>query len=196
MTNTNFGARSAASRAAPLVLFTLGYLNMPTFWARRLYVTTWWLLILGILALGFTQDPPGLDGARGIGLTERLNWFPLPAIFFGLATWAVVSLVQELRTCKRSARAAVQQRYDDERNIVSEALAAVAAAEEAIEQFLAIEPEPEPEPRPRIPAPAPATSKIIIPSYIGAGKRVRRGGVTLGGTKINDRRGRDPRDLI
>ena len=32
MTNTNFGARSAASRTAPLVLFTLGYLNMPTFW--------------------------------------------------------------------------------------------------------------------------------------------------------------------
>ena len=45
-------------------------------------------------------------------------------------------------------------------------------------------------------APEPATSKIIIPSYIGAGKRVRRGGVTLGGTKINDRRGRDPRDIL
>ena len=195
MTNTNFGARSAASRAAPLVLFTLGYLNMPTFWARRLYVTTWWLSILGILALGFTQDAPGNNGFRE-PLTERLNWFPLPAIFFGLATWAVVSLVQELRRSKRSARAAVQQRYEDERNIVSEALAAVAAAEEAIEQFLAIEPEPEPEPRPRIPASPPAISKLIIPSYIGAGKRVRRGGVTLGGTKINDRRGRDPRDII
>jgi hypothetical protein len=173
MTNTNFGARSAVGRAAPLVLFTLGYLNMPTFWARRLYVTTWWLSILGILALGFTQDPPGLDGARVIGLTERLNWFPLPAIFFGLAAWAVVSLVRELRRSKYeyAVRTLVNEEFDEQK---SEAAPAPAPAS----------------------APVPATSKLIIPSYIGAGKRVRRGGVTLGGTKINDRRGRDPRDIL
>jgi len=55
--------------------------------------------------------------------------------------------------------------------------------------------EPTPAAPPATEASAPKPSKLIIPSFPGQGRRVRRDGETLSGLPIEDRRAVDPSAL-
>jgi hypothetical protein len=151
------GTNSFLGRHGHQILWTAGALSMPSAYARRLYMLLTASLIGGFLVMGLTQDRGPWPGYTVPPAGERLSIWPWPVIIWAGGVYVLVLLVQEVRACKRAAQVVVHQRYD-ERNSVSEALTAIAAAEEAIEQFLAIEPEPALVER--------MTDKLIIPVTI------------------------------
>lgn len=201
MTTPLVGTKTAAGRWGPAIMFTLGYFMLPPGKARQHYVWATLGLIGGFLLLGQRFDK---DGLPPVGMEWWEVYYITPwsvmAWLFGL--YNAYRLIVMIRYFRAERRAAAERYYFD--------------GDAAFED----DPEPSPGPAPvmRTVVEAGATERpqtaveryeplveraeearatvrsgLILPSHTE--RRVRRGGATLSGVPIKDRRATDPRTL-
>ena len=176
---------SLAYKYGPIILFGLGAFMLPTKWARLLYALIIPLFIAGCHFLR--------DGGRTPASESSWWWYgefhqtPLSLFFFGLSILCVYALNRELNRVKRVLRAQAQHDaqmaantawiYEEPRTVVE----ATSRSHNDVDRSQSHT------------APPTSTSLLWVPS--GTERRVRRGGTTLSGTPIKDRRSVNPETL-
>jgi hypothetical protein len=173
--------RSPVFKYGPIILFGLGAFMLPTKWARLLYALVIPLFIAGCYFLR--------DGGRTPASESSWWWYgefhqtPASYFFYGLSILCVYALNREMNRVKRVLRAQAQHDaqmaantawiYEEPRTVVE----ATSRSHNDVDRSQGHT------------APLPA---LWLPS---PERRVRRGGTTLSGTPIKDRRSVNPETL-
>jgi hypothetical protein len=210
MTNTPKLMGSSTPQWVWPAIFYATASSIPTARIRKYFYGVYVAFFAMAVSLAYLPGPTPMRVENGRNVGGDWRWFPFAYIFLGLVAYCFFRYFVEIyrynRGDPRSADDYVKDepwtteaalRHEEQR-ILAELDEVAAEIEAEIAKVKAEVAAAAPPSRPAA-GPEPVrnvTPKLIIPHYIGAGKRVRRGGDTLGGTKINDRRGRDPRDIL
>lgn len=171
----------------PVAGFLLGWWLMPTGRARNLYCYSFFAIIGGLLVMDFDTSPGHGSKQPWEVMTPTIwSW-----LLWAFGTFCLVLLIGEIRAARRARRTAAVEPVE-----LQEAPEAPAAQPTAAVPATAA-----PAPAPK--RPTPTRNRLIMASTTDSGlhlpsytrRRVRRGGQTLSGTPIKDRRTVDPRSL-